>query len=184
MNTHRQYTIAEFSPEWKERFLKTKELLTPLFGDNLVEIAHIGSTSVEGMWAKPQVDILVVVKNLNAVQEVYNSLITAGCTVHGRGYVAADDEYISIDNSYGERQVSIHTLGEGNPKIEEYKVFRDYLKEHSEERNQYIRTKKELFLLHERDYPAYYQGKKTLVEELLRRASIWSKILKKHENNG
>ncbi len=175
MNTHRTYTIQEYTPEWKERFHNAEKVLRPVFGNNLIEIEHIGSTAVEGMWAKPQVDILAVVKKLDLVRNVYSDLVRAGCTIHGKGYVAVDDEYLSIDSPEGTRLVSIHTIEEGNPKIEEYRVFRDYLNAHLEERRIYTQKKRELFIIHKDSYPEYYQGKKTLLEEILERAFIWSK---------
>ncbi len=72
MKSHRPYELKEYDSEWKEIFRNNAEKLKPVFGDNFVEADHIGSTSVdvEGMLAKPQVDILIVVKALDLVKNM------------------------------------------------------------------------------------------------------------------
>lgn len=175
MKKHRPYTLEEYNPEWKERFRNIAEVLKPIFGDNLVEVEHIGSTSIEGMLAKPQIDVLVVVKDLDTVKNLYGKFSDAGFTIHGRGYVADDDEYISFDDSNGARLTSIHTLGEGNPKIGEYKTFRNYLNQNQEDRELYMATKKELYLSHNENYTEYDSGKRDVILAIKARAKEWSK---------
>lgn len=179
MKAHRPYELQEYNPEWKERFVKAKEKLKPIFGDNLVEIDHIGSTSIEGMVAKPQVDILVAVKNLDKVKELYESLEKAGFTIKGRGYVNPDDEYIHEDSPDGKRLVSVHIFQEGNPRIEDYKIFRDYLKVNKEDRELYISTKRKLFDLYKDNYAEYDSQKGSMVKEIKTRAKEWSTNLLK-----
>jgi GrpB-like predicted nucleotidyltransferase (UPF0157 family) len=174
MKPHRSYELQEYNPEWKERFVKTKEKLQPIFRDNLTEIDHIGSTSIEGMVAKPQVDILVVVKNLDKIKELYHDLEKVGFTIKGRGYVNPDDEYIHEDGPDGKRLVSVHIFQEGNPRINDYKIFRDYLKTNKEDRELYISTKRKLFDLYKDNYAEYDGQKRNVVNEIKTRAKEWA----------
>ena len=174
MKAHRPYELKEYDPAWKQRFLDAAEKLKPIFGENLVEIDHIGSTSIVGMVAKPQVDVLAVVKDLNAVAATHNALTEAGFIPRGRGYVAEDDEYLTQDSSDGKRLISVHTLQEGNPKIEEYKVFRDYLQENEADRSLYIATKRDLYSAHENSYAEYDSGKKDVINAIKSRAKQWA----------
>lgn len=125
------------------------------------------------MVAKPQVDVLVVVKDLDAVVAKHKTLITAGFTPRGRGYVAEDDEYLTQDSPDGKRLISVHILQQGNPKIAEYKVFRDYLQENETDRNLYITTKRNLYSLHENNYTEYDSGKKEVINAIKNRAKQW-----------
>ena len=175
MNPHRPYVLQEYDPNWNVRFLDASERLRPLFGDNLFEIDHIGSTSIKGMLAKPQVDVLVVVKDLEAVRSLYETFLLEGYTVHGRGYVAPDDEYISRDDASGARLLSIHVLQAGNPKINEYKVFRDYLSSHVKDRELYVAAKKELYVSHSGNYAEYVRGKQDVIDTIKARAMTWAK---------
>ena len=51
--------LSEHNPEWKNWFREEKELLLRVFGSNHEKIRHIGSTAVEGLLAKPTIDILL-----------------------------------------------------------------------------------------------------------------------------
>jgi len=173
MNPHRPYELKEYDPEWKKRFFDAAEKVRAILGDNLIEIEHIGSTSIEGMVAKPQVDILAVVKDLNAVKDCYAAFIAAGYTPRGRGYTKKDDEYFTEDSSDGRRLISVHTLQENNPRIEEHKVFRDYLRVNDEDRKLYILTKRKLYSSYRDNYAEYYKGKAGVIDAIQARAMEW-----------
>ena len=53
--------LSSHNPDWKNYYEEEKALLEKSFGDLLVRIEHIGSTAVEGLIAKPTVDILLEV---------------------------------------------------------------------------------------------------------------------------
>lgn len=171
---HRPFQLHEYDPAWRVRFEQVAEKLRPILRDNVVEIDHIGSTSIEGMVAKPQVDVLVVVKDLEFVKNCYDAFIRAGLTPRGRGYVNAEDEYVTEDGVGGTRLTSIHILQEGNPKIAEYKLFRDYLRTNSEDRELYIAAKRDLYTSHHDSYSKYDSGKKSLIDAIKARAQAWA----------
>ena len=174
MKPHRPYDLQEYDPAWKERFLDAAEKLKKIFADNLVEINHIGSTSIVGMVAKPQIDILAVVKNLDVVKDQYDSFVKAGFTSRGKGYVAEDDEYLTEDSKEGKRLTSVHTLQVGNPKIAEYKIFRDYLQHNKEDRDLYVATKRDLYSVHHDNYADYDHGKEHVISVIKTRAKEWA----------
>jgi GrpB-like predicted nucleotidyltransferase (UPF0157 family) len=173
MKSHRPFMLQEYDPAWKNRFTTIARRVAPLLGDNLVEVEHIGSTSIEGMFAKPQIDVLVVVKNIDAVARVRGDFEKNGFISQGRGYVADDDEYFTEDGPEGKRLASVHILQEGNPKIRDYKVFRDYLKQHEADRNLYIETKRKLYKSYADSYAQYDGGKKDVIEAIRGRAREW-----------
>ena len=55
--------VAEYNPKWKDEFKKAHDFYRNLLSDLDVKIEHVGSTSVEGLMAKPILDIDIVVKN-------------------------------------------------------------------------------------------------------------------------
>lgn len=172
--TQRPYELMEYDPAWNDRFDEAADKLRPILGDNLISIEHIGSTSIEGMVAKPQIDILAVVKDLDRVPDMYQAFRRVGYIPQGREYVGNGDEYVTEDASDGRRVTSIHIFPAGNPKIEEYRIFRDYLKTHSEDRELYIATKRKLYGLHQDEYVAYDQGKKDVIQQIKDRAREWA----------
>lgn len=171
MKSHRPYRPQEYDPIWKEKFQDLAERLRPLFGENFVSIEHVGSTSIEGMFAKPQIDILLIVKNLLLVKNVYPALTQAGFVPRGTEYVGIGDEYVTEDTSEGIRLASIHIFEEGHPEIEKYRVFREHLRSNKEDRDLYIATKKQLYSEHSENYHGYDSGKMKVIEEIRERAN-------------
>lgn len=69
MNTYRsvnkveqQIVIKSYEKEWHEEYLKEKEKFISLFGGDCIAIEHIGSTSVQGLGAKPLIDMMIGVQ--------------------------------------------------------------------------------------------------------------------------
>lgn len=52
--------ITEYDPRWRQQFETEATRLRPVFGESLIAICHVGSTSVDGLVAKPEIDILIV----------------------------------------------------------------------------------------------------------------------------
>ena len=174
MKTHRPYELVEYDPRWKDHYLEVKERIIPLLGDNLISVEHVGSTSIEGMLAKPQVDILVVVKDLSLIRSSYEAFKARGLVPQGTDYVGIGDEYFTEEEPDGKRITSIHIFQEGNPKIFDNTIVRDYLKENIEDKELYIETKRKLYSLYKDDYESYKTGKKEVVDAIEARAKKWA----------
>jgi len=63
----REVRVVPYDPAWPRQFLEEAERLRAVFGRELVDIHHIGSTSVPGLAAKPIIDILPVVRDIGVV---------------------------------------------------------------------------------------------------------------------
>ncbi|MBL1434381.1 GrpB family protein [Candidatus Wolfebacteria bacterium] len=176
MKSPRHFTIEEYNPEWKKRFENVADRLRQLLGDNLIEIEHIGSTSIEGMVAKPQIDVLAIVRDISKIKDIVGELEEVGFTYHGGGYIRhnKEDEYLSEDTKDGIRLTSVHILPKDNFEISEFKIFRDYLRNNIQDKELYINIKKELYALHDQNYPAYDAGKEGVVKAIIARAKVWS----------
>lgn len=60
-------TVVPYNPQWPQLFEEEAKSLRALLGENLVALFHIGSTSVPGLAAKPIIDILPVVQDIDAL---------------------------------------------------------------------------------------------------------------------
>ncbi len=170
---HRAYTLETYNPKWAEGFEKRAEKLKTIFGDEAIDIQHVGSTSIPGIVAKPQIDILVVVKELSHVQSFSSALESAGFAYMGANYIPTE-EYFVEDTPDGKRLASIHILEQGNPKINSYINFRDYLRVNEEDRALYVATKTALYQQHGDSYANYDAGKKEVLEAIKSRANQWA----------
>lgn len=70
--------LKDYSPEYKNWYEIEKKELIHNFNDAIVRINHIGSTSVEGLIAKPTVDILMEIKNDSNIDKVKEKLLSMG----------------------------------------------------------------------------------------------------------
>lgn len=61
--------LVEYDPSWARLFEEERARLTAVFDRNAIAIEHIGSTSVPGLSAKPIVDVLVGLGELDVTAE-------------------------------------------------------------------------------------------------------------------
>lgn len=170
----RPYKVVDYDPAWPEFYKKYAKKIKGIFGDNLVEIHHFGSTSIPGMFAKPNIDIYVLVKDLDGVRTAYEHIQKEGFACRG-DYSNIGEEYFTLDTEDGERIASVHVFEGTNKVFDGYRNFRDYLTENKKERERYIALKKELYKKFKNDYTKYDAGKKEFIDELRAKANAWAK---------
>ncbi|EJQ71041.1 GrpB family protein [Bacillus mycoides] len=56
--------IKPYQQYWHTEFLNEKNKIVPLLHEEIIAIEHIGSTAVEGLGAKPLIDMMIGVTNL------------------------------------------------------------------------------------------------------------------------
>lgn len=100
----------------------------------VLDIYHIGSTSVPGLTAKPIIDIIGVVRERESAVEPLKKL----------GYAFKGEYNIPFRSYFNKEGVNLHLYEQGHPEIELNLVFRDFLRNHSEERDAYAALKAKL----------------------------------------
>lgn len=172
MTKKRPYKLSLYNKEWAQEFENTKKILKNIIGKEIIAIHHIGSTSIFGMFAKPQIDILVEVKNLSKIKNVYLPMKNAGYTAHGN-YTKINEEYFTKESQFHMRTHSVHILECGNPEITPILYFRDYLRMNKNARERYVEKKKTLFNKYPENYEVYDSQKGEFVKKLLEEAREW-----------
>lgn len=56
--------VVKYDAKWNEHFAEESDKIRKILGTALIEIYHIGSTSVKRLSAKPIIDVMPVVKNI------------------------------------------------------------------------------------------------------------------------
>ena len=74
----RDMRVVPYDGQWPTQFEAVKAALAAIFGDLAVDIQHVGSTSIVGMWAKPILDIIVLVTDIAAVDGLTDRMEMAG----------------------------------------------------------------------------------------------------------
>jgi GrpB-like predicted nucleotidyltransferase (UPF0157 family) len=159
--------VADYDPAWPGRFRREEAKIRTTLGEAALAIEHIGSTSVPGLAAKPIVDILLVVEDSGEEASYLPALEEAGYVLR----VREPDFHEHRMFRTPEKDVHLHVYSAGSPEIERYLLLRDRLRENAEERELYVRTKRELA---RRDWPSmqhYAEAKTEVVEGIIARAA-------------
>nr|WP_198520896.1 GrpB family protein [Alteribacter populi] len=167
----RPVIVVDYNSSWKEDFQKEAEKLTAVFGRQFMNIHHIGSTSVEGLAAKPIIDILIEVRDLNGVDVFNQSMKQLGYVARGENGIPGRRYFYKGEGK--SRSHHIHVFQEGSEQVERHLAFRDYLREHRKESLRYAELKKNLSRRFPTDIESYLKGKVRFVEELERKAVYW-----------
>ncbi len=179
-NLKRKYTLSEYDPEWTQRFLAIKELLSVVFSEQAISIEHVGSTAVPDMTAKPIIDVLITVKAMEPFTHQKELMTDAGYE-WGENYIAPNTVFFFKTKADGEKVENIHICGVGSPKTRQFLVMRDYLRTHPEKVKEYSDLKKKNTALYPDNYPAYREAKAPFLEKLEAEAYEWFR--NKTENN-
>lgn len=122
--------IGPYNEQWPLLFSKEAGLLKKLLEYNLIDIHHIGSTSVPGLASKPKIDMIAVVKNGD---EALQSLKNSDYIYKGEWNVPFKFGFVKR----GEHDFNVHVYKEGHPEIEVNLLFRDHLRNNDQTRHDY-----------------------------------------------
>ncbi|MBA3721209.1 MAG: GNAT family N-acetyltransferase [Parachlamydiaceae bacterium] len=133
----KKIVVIPYNSDWPQIFIRESEKIKEALGSNCIAIHHIGSTSVPGLSAKQIIDMIGVVKDPEKAIQALESL---GFRYKGE-YNIPMRFYFSRSKDV---ETNLHIYKEGHPEIELNLLFRDYLRKHSDARDDYGELKKNL----------------------------------------
>ena len=167
-----EVAIVPYDPAWPRMFEDEKRHLLGCLPRELIRrIEHYGSTSVPGLAAKPVVDMLVEVTDLNATRErIAPVLESQGYDYFWRPTHGDDGPpfyayFIKRNAVTGVRTHHIHMV-EGHFPHWDSLLFRDYLIEHPQIAAEYEGLKRRLASEFTHDRVAYTKGKREFIDRL------------------
>ncbi|MGZ8797350.1 MAG: GrpB family protein [Thermoanaerobaculia bacterium] len=162
--------VEPYDPRWPELFQQEKTHLLSCLPHELVKrIEHFGSTAVPGLAAKPIIDMLVEVTDLQATRRQIAPLLES----QGYDYLwrpsHGDDGppfyawFIKRDPVSGLRTHHIHMVERGFTDHWDRLLFRDYLIAHPQVARDYETLKLHLASRFENDRVAYTHAKTAFI---------------------
>ena len=167
----RKVEVKKYDPMWKQKFEVERNKLGNLFQTILVNIHHIGSTSIPGLSAKPIIDLLIEVTDIEKVNAFNNQMTELGYEAKGENGIPLRRYF---QKGGDERTHHVHIYETGNSEIKRHLTFRDYLLNHPEKAKRYGKLKEQLAQHFPYDIESYIKGKDNFVKELDRKAKKWS----------
>lgn len=166
--TDQPVEIAEYDERWPGLFDAEAALLRAVIGTFITDgIHHIGSTSVPGLAAKPVIDIMAGVEDLEQSRRCIE--LVAPLNYLYAPY-KADVEHWFCKPDPGFRTHHLHLVPTGSARFRETLAFRDHLREDDAVAAEYAALKRDLAARHGRDRDAYTDAKGDFVAEVLARA--------------
>ena len=169
--------ITPYDPGWPEAFLQEKEhLLSCLPQDLIRRVEHFGSTAVPGLAAKPIIDILVEVSDLDATRRRIAPILEANGYEYFWRPTFGDDGppfyawFIKRDRQTGARTHHIHMVEGDFTEHWDRLLFRDYLIEHPEVAREYEILKVRLASTSPQDRVVYTRGKTKFIVRVTEQA--------------
>jgi GrpB-like predicted nucleotidyltransferase (UPF0157 family) len=155
--------VADYDPEWPRLFQREADRIRSVLGKRVVQLEHVGSTSVPGLAAKPIIDILLVVPDSGDEPAYVPDLEAAGYLL-----VIREAEWQQHRVFKGpDTNVNLHVYSPGSPEIGRYLIFRDRLRSDPADRERYQRVKHELAQRDWRYVQQYADAKTEVVEEII-----------------
>jgi GrpB-like predicted nucleotidyltransferase (UPF0157 family) len=140
--------LVDYDPAWPARFAVEARVLRDALGAHALRIDHVGSTAVQGLIAKPVIDIQVSVASLDDPAAFDTALDAAGYThlVHDPAF---DRIYPFFAKPLGwPRTFHVHLCVAGSTEEARHLAFRDHLRAHPEVARDYVQLKQQLAALH------------------------------------
>ena len=167
--------VEPYSPAWAAKFKAEAARVARALGDALLEVHHIGSTSVPGLAAEPVIDMMPVVRDLASADARRESLEALGYEwcgefgIPGRRYLrrsSARDPHL--------RLFQLHVFSQDSvDDIRRHLAVRDYLRTHADAARAYGALKGRLARRFPEDIDACCDGKDDFVQHLQHDAVAW-----------
>lgn len=160
--------------EWDIAAQEIISKLKNILKDDVVDVQHIGSTSIKSICAKPIIDIVVGVNSFDRMM-VHNEELMANGVVYRRQDHPGQYLYVCGDADNDIQTHFIHVVIWGQKAWNDYVNMRDYLNTHEEKAKAYSDLKERLANEYPVDRQAYTNGKSAFIENILRSVEEWQK---------
>ena len=157
--------IKPYERNWHEEYLIEKKKFVSLFGGECIAIEHIGSTSVQGLGAKPLIDMMIGVTDLQITEKWIDDLLKIGYE-----YVPKNSPNWCFFRKGKWRagthhlHVYIYNSDEWNNNL----LFRDFLTKHEWARNEYRELKEKLAAAYPFDRVSYTNAKAPFIQNIIK----------------
>lgn len=160
--------VVPYDPNWPHIYEKEAELIRQALRGNCLAIHHIGSTAVPGLAAKPKIDIIAVVQDPLSARDQLEKI---GIQYRGEYNIPLHYGF----SKRGDIDLNLYVYEEAHPEIELNLCFRDYLRNHTNKRDDYARLKEELI----QDESSFTKENSPFTNYTLRKGDFIRGILRK-----
>jgi GrpB-like predicted nucleotidyltransferase (UPF0157 family) len=163
----RRVELVPYNPEWPRMFACIRQRILDACGGLVVDVEHIGSTSVPGLAAKNVVDLMPGLRRFEDGQRSLAAMESLGFVSKGEYGIPGRHLFTMDEPESGRRLHNCHMYEVGHDEWIAHLAFRDYLRTHDDARDRYEALKRDLAARHPDDVEAYAEAKTEFVKEVV-----------------
>ncbi|MBQ4638174.1 MAG: GrpB family protein [Clostridia bacterium] len=163
--------VLPYDEAWKADFEKIKSELESAVGDLITGIEHVGSTSVEGLSAKPCIDIDVIIKDYSVFDLLVSRLALIGY-IHEGDLGIKDREAFKYTDKPHLQKHHLYVCPEHSRELSRHIAFRDFLRSDPEAVKKYSIVKETAARLFPDDIDKYIEYKSPCIKELYKMCGL------------
>ena len=167
----RKVIVLPYDRGWKEAFEEIRRDIESACGDLILGVEHVGSTSVEGLSAKPCIDLDVVIRDYGVFPEVVARLAAIGY-IHEGDLGIPEREAFRYDHKPHRMKHHLYVCPRDSRELHRHVTFRDFLRNTPEAAAEYGRVKEEGARLYPEDIDGYIRYKGPCIEKLYRQCGL------------
>ena len=167
----KRVVVLPYDAAWKTAFEKIKNEIEAEIGDLILGIEHVGSTSVEGMSAKPCIDMDVIIKDYSVFNELVSRLGAIGYIHEGDLGIKDREAFKYADKSHLMTH-HLYVCPRDSEELHRHIVFRDFLRKNPEAVKKYSRVKETAAQLFPDSIDQYIEYKSPCIEELYKECGL------------
>jgi GrpB-like predicted nucleotidyltransferase (UPF0157 family) len=153
---------------WRQLFAEEAARIREAVGEYILAIEHVGSTSIDGIAAKPIIDMAVSVEKAADGERCVAPLENIGYEYRGEHGIAGRFYFVKGEP----RTHHLHLVLATGDFWRSHLLFRDYLRANSSVAKEYEKLKIDLAKKFPDNRAAYLEGKNVFIENVLRVAGF------------
>jgi len=161
----KKVVVLPYDRAWKFAFEEIKREIVGAIGDLIIGIEHVGSTAVEGLSAKPIIDIDVIIKDYSIFDAVVSKLEAIGY-IHEGNLGIKDREAFKYSDKPLLQQHHLYVCPQLSEELYRHIAFRDFLANNPEAVKKYSAVKEKAAQLFPDNIEKYIEYKSPCIEEL------------------
>jgi GrpB-like predicted nucleotidyltransferase (UPF0157 family) len=146
--------VLPYDPQWKSAFEAIKKELEAALGDLILGIEHVGSTAVEGLSAKPCIDLEIVIEDYTQFPQVIRQLARIGY-FHEGDLGIADREALGYSGKSHLMKHHLYVCPQASRELHRHIAFREFLRSNPEAAHRYAQVKETAARLFPEDIDGY-----------------------------
>lgn len=160
--------LVPYRRQWVNSFKQEKKKLFARLGNLIIDIQHVGSTAIPGIYAKPIIDMSLGIKNFKDAKKLIKPLDTIGYHF----YKKFGRQILFAKGPDKKRTHYLHVMKYNGAKWKGDLLFRDFLIRRPAQAKDYTRLKQRLAKQYPNDRERYTAGKKYFIGKIKKSAKL------------